>query len=144
MANGFSLGGEVTDPPASVPIHPAFGRREWNGRFGSRPQGGGRRCCGWGAGARTPVGMCGGGRGDLFQADPGGPAGRAVRAGVSAAGIDPEQVYALLHRVADEWDLLHRDLAMARADATRVKEALRQWQTRNARAMDNRWRGGQR
>ena len=59
-------------------------------------------------------------------------------------GIDPEQVYALLHRVADEWDLLHRDLAVARDDATRVKEALRQWQTRNARAMDNRWRGGQR
>ncbi|MEV4757319.1 DivIVA domain-containing protein [Micromonospora sp. NPDC049559] len=57
-------------------------------------------------------------------------------------GLDPDEVYALLRRVADELDLLHRDLRVAQEDADRVKAALLRGQTGNARASDRRWRGG--
>ena len=46
-------------------------------------------------------------------------------------GLDPEEVRAYLHRVADELDSLHRELAIARTDAERAKQGLRQWQTRH-------------
>ncbi|MEO3745049.1 DivIVA domain-containing protein [Plantactinospora sp. B5E13] len=59
-------------------------------------------------------------------------------------GLDPDEVYAFLARMADEVELLRRDIRVARDDADRVKNALRNWQTRNARAVDNRWRGGRR
>lgn len=58
--------------------------------------------------------------------------------------VDGAEVYAFLTRVADELDLLARDPAVARADADRVRTALRDWQTRNARASDPRWPGGRR
>lgn len=59
-------------------------------------------------------------------------------------GLDPDEVYAFLARMADEVELLRRDIRVARDDADRVKNALRNWQTRNARAVDNRWRGDRR
>ncbi|MEO3744419.1 DivIVA domain-containing protein [Plantactinospora sp. B5E13] len=57
-------------------------------------------------------------------------------------GLDPDEVYGFLDRLADEMELLRRDIRVAREDADRVKAALRTWQTRNARAVDQRWRGG--
>lgn len=59
-------------------------------------------------------------------------------------GLDPDEVYAFLARMADEVELLRRDIRVARDDADRVKNALRNWQTRNSRAVDNRWRGERR
>lgn len=56
-------------------------------------------------------------------------------------GVDAVEVRAFLARVADELDLLARDLAAERAESARLKSVLRQWQTRNARASDRRWRG---
>jgi hypothetical protein len=46
-----------------------------------------------------------------------------------------------LHRVADELDSLHRELANARTDAERAKQGLRQWQTRHigCRFADPQW-----
>jgi DivIVA domain-containing protein len=56
-------------------------------------------------------------------------------------GLDPEEVHAYLHRVADELDSLHRELANARTDAERAKQGLRQWQTRHigCRLADPQW-----
>ncbi|NJP34884.1 DivIVA domain-containing protein [Micromonospora thermarum] len=46
-------------------------------------------------------------------------------------GVDPVQVHAYLDRVADELDRLHRELATAVTDAERIRQALRQWQSRH-------------
>ena len=48
-------------------------------------------------------------------------------------GLDPEQVYGLLRRVADDLDSLTGELASARAESHRLKVALRDWQSRQAR-----------
>lgn len=48
-------------------------------------------------------------------------------------GVDPDEVYAFLERVADEVDVLVRDLANARTEGDRIRSALRDWQTRHAR-----------
>jgi DivIVA domain-containing protein len=45
-------------------------------------------------------------------------------------GVDADEVYAYLARIADEVDVLARDLAVARAEGDRVRAALRDWQTR--------------
>ena len=47
-------------------------------------------------------------------------------------GLHPDEVYAFLHRVADEMARLHRELAAATDDAIRVKTALHQWQVEHA------------
>jgi DivIVA domain-containing protein len=47
----------------------------------------------------------------------------------SRRGLDPDQVYPFLRHIADEMDQLYRDLAAARADADRVKQGLRRWQS---------------
>lgn len=47
-------------------------------------------------------------------------------------GLDPDQVYAFLRRVADEMDRLHRETATARTEAERIRQGLRQWQSRQA------------
>lgn len=145
VANGFSLGGVATDP-ARLGADPASVREARVEQAGS---GAARRAvavdAAVGAPVRVPRSECAEVAGVIYprltSADL-----RVVRFERASRrrGVDPEQVYALLSRVADEWDLLHRDLAVARGDATRVKEALRQWQTRNARAVDNRRRGGPR
>ncbi|MCT2276146.1 DivIVA domain-containing protein [Micromonospora chalcea] len=46
-------------------------------------------------------------------------------------GLDPVQVRDYLSRVADEMDRLHRELATARTESERVRQALRQWQSRH-------------
>jgi DivIVA domain-containing protein len=46
-------------------------------------------------------------------------------------GYDPDQVHAYLDRVAAELDRLHRELSTATTDAERIRQALRQWQSRH-------------
>ncbi|WP_262281693.1 DivIVA domain-containing protein [Micromonospora sp. MA102] len=46
-------------------------------------------------------------------------------------GLDPDQVHAYLNRFADELDRLHRELTTANTEAERVRQALRQWQSRH-------------
>ncbi|GAA3737688.1 hypothetical protein GCM10022225_20690 [Plantactinospora mayteni] len=48
-------------------------------------------------------------------------------------GLDPEEVYAYLGRLADELENLRRAESMARTEAERIRQGLRQWQTRHAR-----------
>jgi DivIVA domain-containing protein len=57
-------------------------------------------------------------------------------------GVDADEVRLFLARVADEMEQLGCDLAAARAESARMKVALREWQTRNARMTDSCWRGG--
>ncbi|MFV2102902.1 DivIVA domain-containing protein [Micromonospora sp. LOL_024] len=47
-------------------------------------------------------------------------------------GLDPNQVYDYLNRVADEFELLHRQLTTVNTEAERIRQALRQWQSRHA------------
>ncbi|MFC0508243.1 DivIVA domain-containing protein [Micromonospora costi] len=47
-------------------------------------------------------------------------------------GLDPDQVYAYLNRAADELERLHRELTTANTEAERIRQALRQWQSRHA------------
>ncbi|MGN9778138.1 DivIVA domain-containing protein [Micromonospora sp. H33] len=46
-------------------------------------------------------------------------------------GLDPEQVHDFLNRVADELDRLHSERATANTEAERIRQALRQWQSRH-------------
>lgn len=46
-------------------------------------------------------------------------------------GYNPQQVHDYLNRVADELDRLHRDLATANTESERIRQALRQWQSRH-------------
>ncbi|PWU52355.1 cell division protein DivIVA [Micromonospora sp. S4605] len=46
-------------------------------------------------------------------------------------GLDPNQVNDYLNRIADELDRLHRELATANTEAERIRQALRQWQSRH-------------
>ncbi|MEW2385435.1 DivIVA domain-containing protein [Micromonospora sp. NPDC047707] len=46
-------------------------------------------------------------------------------------GLDPAQVHDYLDRVADELDRLHRELATAIIESERIRQALRQWQSRH-------------
>jgi DivIVA domain-containing protein len=56
---------------------------------------------------------------------------RAAAFDTRRRGLDPEQVYGYLHRVADELDRLHRELTTATTEAERIRQALRQWQSRH-------------
>ncbi|GIJ20150.1 DivIVA domain-containing protein [Micromonospora lutea] len=47
-------------------------------------------------------------------------------------GLDPDQVYAYLNRLADELERLHRELTTANTEAERIRQALRQWHSRQA------------
>ncbi|MFF5219452.1 DivIVA domain-containing protein [Micromonospora sp. NPDC000442] len=47
-------------------------------------------------------------------------------------GLDPHQVYDYLNRAADEIDRLHRELTTANTESERIRQALRQWQSRQA------------
>jgi len=46
-------------------------------------------------------------------------------------GLDPAQVRDHLDSVADEMERLHRELTTARTEAERIRQALRQWQSRH-------------
>ncbi|RAO52724.1 hypothetical protein LUPAC06_05585 [Micromonospora saelicesensis] len=46
-------------------------------------------------------------------------------------GLDPNQVNDYLNRIADELERLHRELTTANTEAERIRQALRQWQSRH-------------
>ncbi|PWR12074.1 cell division protein DivIVA [Micromonospora acroterricola] len=46
-------------------------------------------------------------------------------------GLDPDQVNDYLNRVADELERLHRKLTTTNTEAERIRQALRQWQSRH-------------
>ncbi|MEU7848835.1 DivIVA domain-containing protein [Micromonospora parva] len=46
-------------------------------------------------------------------------------------GLDPTQVYAYLDLLADELERLTRDLTTANTEGERIRQALRQWQSRH-------------
>ncbi|SDY21653.1 DivIVA domain-containing protein [Micromonospora pattaloongensis] len=48
-------------------------------------------------------------------------------------GLDPEEVHHFLNRVAEEMNALYRDLAVSEEQAARIRNALREWQTQQAR-----------
>ncbi|MDG4835454.1 hypothetical protein O7631_02850 [Micromonospora sp. WMMD967] len=60
-------------------------------------------------------------------------------------GVDPTQVYGYLALVADELERLSRDLATAHTEGERIRQALRQWQSRHTdcrhapTALNSRW-----
>ncbi|MFV2088813.1 DivIVA domain-containing protein [Micromonospora sp. LOL_021] len=56
---------------------------------------------------------------------------RAVRFSRRWRGLDPQEVYAYLHQVADELDRLAGLAAGERAEAERIREGLRQWRQRH-------------
>ncbi|ROO53030.1 DivIVA domain-containing protein [Micromonospora sp. Llam0] len=49
-------------------------------------------------------------------------------------GLDPAEVRAFLHLVADELAALRAELAMTRDENVRIKQALRDWQSRQFQA----------
>ncbi|WP_223256556.1 DivIVA domain-containing protein [Micromonospora endophytica] len=55
---------------------------------------------------------------------------RAQRFRSVPGGLDPEEVYAYLHRVAAELACVRRDLVTVVEENVRVKRALRSWRTR--------------
>ncbi|WP_431728999.1 DivIVA domain-containing protein [Verrucosispora sp. TAA-831] len=57
---------------------------------------------------------------------------RAATFDTRRRGLDPAQVYAYLDRVADEMDRLRRELTTATTEAERIRQALRQWQSRQS------------
>ncbi|MFY1689476.1 DivIVA domain-containing protein [Plantactinospora sp. WMMB782] len=61
------------------------------------------------------------------------PQVRAATFGSRWRGLDPEEVYAYLRRLADELEHLRQAENMARTEAERFRQALRLWQTRHAR-----------
>ena len=61
---------------------------------------------------------------------------RAVTFAARRRGLDPEQVYAYLLRVADEMDLLLRDLTTATVEAERMRRALRRGRDRHPDPVD--------
>ncbi|HEY0698398.1 MAG TPA: DivIVA domain-containing protein [Micromonospora sp.] len=56
-------------------------------------------------------------------------------------GLDPGEVYAFLHRVADELAARQRELQAAQAENARIKGVLQHWQTwhRQCAIPDQRW-----
>ncbi|ROT31797.1 DivIVA domain-containing protein [Micromonospora sp. HM5-17] len=58
---------------------------------------------------------------------------RAKTFGHRRRGLDPDEVYAYLHQVADELDRVLREESIAHTEAERIRQGLRQWQTRHAR-----------
>lgn len=46
-------------------------------------------------------------------------------------GLDPQQVRDHLDRVADELERLRREVITANTEAERIRQALRQWQSRH-------------
>ncbi|MEO3816600.1 DivIVA domain-containing protein [Plantactinospora sp. B24E8] len=56
---------------------------------------------------------------------------RAKTFGRRWRGLDPDEVYAYLRQVADELDRVLRSESIARAEAERIRQGLRQWQSRH-------------
>jgi DivIVA domain-containing protein len=62
---------------------------------------------------------------------------RFPRTGWGRRGLDPVEVELFLDRVAGDLANLYDALAESRAETQRVKDALRQWQSAQARLADN-------
>ncbi|MBX7268752.1 DivIVA domain-containing protein [Micromonospora sp. Llam7] len=58
-------------------------------------------------------------------------------------GVDPDQVNDYLNRVADELDRLHRELPPRTPRFERIRQALRQWQSRHTAPFSPNSRGPQ-
>jgi DivIVA domain-containing protein len=56
---------------------------------------------------------------------------RAATFGVRWRGLDPGEVYAYLRQVADEMDRLLRETTTAKTESERIRQGLRQWQSRH-------------
>jgi len=56
---------------------------------------------------------------------------RAASFGRRWRGLDPDEVYAYLGAVADEIDRLTREVTTARDEGERIRQGLRQWQSRH-------------
>jgi DivIVA domain-containing protein len=56
-------------------------------------------------------------------------------------GLDPDEVYDYLDRIAGDLDALRAELAASQAETKRIKDGLRQWQSRQAGVAGNggRW-----
>ncbi|MFG1954436.1 DivIVA domain-containing protein [Micromonospora sp. NPDC048830] len=54
--------------------------------------------------------------------------------GLGRRGLDPDDVYAFLDRVAGDLAAVHAALAASRREAAVIKDALRRWQSEQARA----------
>ncbi|WP_442933396.1 DivIVA domain-containing protein [Micromonospora psammae] len=53
--------------------------------------------------------------------------------GFGRRGLDPDEVRLFLDRVAGDLDALHRALRESRLETARIKDALRRWQSEQAR-----------
>ncbi|MFD2762934.1 DivIVA domain-containing protein [Micromonospora eburnea] len=60
--------------------------------------------------------------------------------GLGRRGLDPGEVYRFLDRVAGDLAAVHAALAASRRETAVIKDALRRWQTDQARARDARGR----
>ncbi|MET8354542.1 MULTISPECIES: DivIVA domain-containing protein [unclassified Micromonospora] len=58
--------------------------------------------------------------------------------GLGRRGLNPNDVYAFLDRVAVDMAALHAALAESRRETARIKEALRRWQSEHARGGNER------
>ena len=56
---------------------------------------------------------------------------RAATFDIRWRGLDPDQVYAYLRQVADEMDRLLREATTAKTESERIRQGLRQWQSRH-------------
>ncbi|SBT51104.1 DivIVA domain-containing protein [Micromonospora narathiwatensis] len=55
---------------------------------------------------------------------------------VGRRGLDPEEVQEFLDRVADDLAAAYRALGVSRQETARIKDALKRWQTEQARRTD--------
>ncbi|GAB3964483.1 hypothetical protein GCM10027615_07250 [Plantactinospora veratri] len=58
---------------------------------------------------------------------------RSRRFRITWRGLDPDEVVTFLDRVADEIGGLQAELARSRQETARIKDALRRWQSAQAR-----------
>ncbi|SCF06516.1 DivIVA domain-containing protein [Micromonospora coriariae] len=58
--------------------------------------------------------------------------------GLGRRGLNPDDVYAFLDRVAVDMAAVYAALAESRLETVRIKNALRRWQTDQARARNER------
>ncbi|WP_406070323.1 DivIVA domain-containing protein [Micromonospora sp. NBC_01638] len=63
---------------------------------------------------------------------------RFAPTGLGRRGLNPDDVYAFLDRVAVDMAALHAALGESRRETARIKDALRRWQTDQNRAGNER------
>ncbi|NJC12672.1 DivIVA domain-containing protein [Micromonospora profundi] len=63
---------------------------------------------------------------------------RFAPTGLGRRGLNPDDVYAFLDRVAGDMAAVYAALAESRLETARIKHALRRWQTEQARARNDR------